>query len=191
VLHEAELPALRAALEPSQNDPRVEAIALDFLHFYGRPDQLAWTPAYYRREARIIRNTIRSYAPDGQYWVVMDQRRTGRYPRAVMGGARIYHYGHVRSRALMQAKLDQTTKYWDASAPARFDYGRFDPCALRPFTGTHPAVVQRWLATEAEHDFAIDPAYRLSSRERKHRWLLRLERLTGGDFSKRHFKLLR
>jgi hypothetical protein len=91
----------------------------------------------------------------------------------------------------MQAKLDQTSRYWSSSAPARFDYGRFDPRALRPFTGTHPAVVQPWLAAEAEREFAIDPTYRLSRRERKHRWLLRLERLTGADFSKRHFKLVR
>jgi hypothetical protein len=191
VLHEAELPAIRAAMERHLEDPRVEALAFDYLHFYGMPGQIAASPAWYRREARIIRNTIRSYAPDGQFWVVMDGVRRGRYPRAAMSGARIFHYGHVRLRERMQAKNRCVSKYWDNAPPGEFDYGRIDPQALRPFQGTHPAVVREWLATEAERTFAPTPGYHPTRRERKHRWVMRLERLLGADLSKRHFDLVR
>jgi len=191
VIHEQDLPAIRAALERHLGDPRVEALAFDYLHFYGRPDQLAVSPAWYRRECRVIRNTIRSYAPDGQYWVVMDLRRTGRYPRAALAGVPIYHYGHVRRREYMAAKVRATVKYWDTAPPPAFDYGHFDPQALGPFRGTHPAIMREWLEREAEHEFATVPGYRPTSRERKHRWAMRLERLLGVDLSKRHFTLVR
>ena len=75
VLHEAELPAIRAAIDRHHGNPAVEALVFDYLHFYGSPAWLAVSPAWYRREGRLIRNTIRSYAPDGQFWVVMDKHR--------------------------------------------------------------------------------------------------------------------
>ena len=30
------------------------------------------SPGWYRSEARIIKNSIRSYAPDGLFWLVLD-----------------------------------------------------------------------------------------------------------------------
>lgn len=192
ILHEDDVPAIRAALEQHLDDPRVEALAFDFLHFYGTPSQLAVSPAWYRREARIIRNTIRSYAPDGQFWVVMDGVRRGRYPRAAMSGARIFHYGHVRRRERMHAKSASVSKYWNQEPPnAPFEYGHIDPQSLAAFHGTHPAVVQGWLAAEAEQSYAPARGYRPTSRERKHRWVMQIERLLGVDLSKRHFRLLR
>jgi hypothetical protein len=194
VLHEDDVPAIRAALERHHRDPRVEALAFDYLHFYGTPRQRAISPAWYRRELRVIRNTIRTYAPDGQYWVVMDHRRTGRYPRAALAGARIFHYGYCRSRSRMAEKSRQMGKYWgwgEGQKGGAYEYGRIDPRALAPYEGTHPAVVREWLATEAEHEFAIAPGYRPSSRERKHRVSMALEGLLGVDLSKRHFKLAR
>ena len=192
VLHEDDLPAIRAAMERHLGDPRVEALAFDYLHFYGTPGQIAVSPAWYRRETRVIRNTIRTYAPDGQYWVVMDHRRHGRVPRAALANARVFHYGHVRRRERMQAKHEQVGKYWSQQAPGRaHDYGEIDPRALRPFEGTHPAVVRPWLEREAEHAFAPSPDSRPSCRELKHRWSMRLEKLLGRDLSKKNFTLVR
>jgi hypothetical protein len=192
VLHENDHPAIRAAMEQHLGDPRVEALAFDYLHFYGTPGQVAVSPAWYRRETRIIRNTIRSYAPDGQYWVVMDHRRKGRVPRAALANARVFHYGHVRRCERMQAKLAQVGKYWSQAAPSRaHDYGEIDPRALRAFEGTHPAVVRPWLEREAEVAFQPAPDYRPSRRELKHRWSMRLEELLGTDLSKKNFRLVR
>jgi glycosyltransferase involved in cell wall biosynthesis len=58
VLHENDLPKIRAAMEKHLNDERIEALAFDYLHFYGNKNTIAWSPGWYRSEVRIIRNTI-------------------------------------------------------------------------------------------------------------------------------------
>lgn len=188
VLHEAELPAIRAAVDHHHANPAVEALVFDYLHFYGSPQWLAVSPAWYRRECRLIRNTIRSYAPDGQFWVVMDRHRRGRHPQAALAGAHIYHYGHVRRLDYMQAKMDQVSKYW-SHQPPKMSYS-IDPQALRRFEGTHPACMADWLAHDAEPAFTPDPAHPLTRRERKHRKAMVLERWFGLDLSHKHYRLV-
>ena len=188
VLHEVELPAIRAAVDRHHANPAVEALVFDYLHFYGSPQWLAVSPAWYRRECRLIRNTIRSYAPDGQFWVVMDRHRRGRHPQAALAGAHIYHYGHVRRLDYMQAKMDQVSKYW-SHQPPKMSYS-IDPQALRRFEGTHPACMADWLAHDAEPAFTPDPAHPLTRRERKHRKAMVLERWFGLDLSHKHYRLV-
>ena len=190
VLHENELAAIRASVDRHHADPQVEALVFDYFHFYGSPHWLAVSPAWYRRECRLIRNTIRTYAPDGQFWVVMDRHRRGRHPRAALARAHIYHYGHVRRTEYMQAKMDQVSKYWSHGAP-QVHYGKIDAQALRPYTGSHPAVMHDWLAAEAEQHFQPDPQHQLTSRERKHRWAMKLERAFGLELSHKHYQLIR
>ena len=189
VLHEDDLTAIRESIDRQHCNPAVEALVFDYLHFYGSPNWLAVSPAWYRRECRLIRNTIRSYAPDGQYWVVMDRNRRGRLPRAALAQARVFHYGHVRQEAAMQRKLDQVSRYW-CSVPPSVDYGRIDECALAPFRGSHPAVMQRWLEVAAQRRFAPAEDHVLTARERKHRMAMRVERWTGFDLSRKHYRLV-
>jgi hypothetical protein len=61
---------------------------------------------------------------------------------------------------------------------------------LQPFTGTHPDLVKPWLESSAEKELHIDPNYQLTKREKRHRWLMKLENLFGLDFSRKHFKLV-
>ncbi|MGH8745327.1 MAG: glycosyltransferase, partial [Burkholderiales bacterium] len=104
VLHERDLETVRGAMQRHLDDRRVEALVFDYHHFYGSPDWLAAGPGWYRRAPRILRNTIRSYSPDGLFFVVMEKNKRGRYPRAALAGATIYHYGHVRSITAMREK---------------------------------------------------------------------------------------
>ncbi|MEJ7929956.1 glycosyltransferase [Ramlibacter sp. AN1015] len=190
LVHEGEIDRIRRSVERHHPDQDVEALVFDYYHFYGVPSQIATSPAWYRRECRLIRNTIRSYAPDGQYWLVTSTHRRPRYPRAAPADAHIYHYGHVRRHDYMQRKLDQVSRYWSKAAPSSH-YGRIDPRALAPFTGTHPAVIAGWLAEEAETEFALDPQHALTRRERKHRVSMLLERAFGWDLSHKHYRLVR
>src|SRR2546422_7083535 len=41
VVHENDLPAIRSAMERYLNDQRVEALAFDYLHFYGNANTYA------------------------------------------------------------------------------------------------------------------------------------------------------
>jgi glycosyltransferase involved in cell wall biosynthesis len=189
VVHEAELASIRASVDKHHSNPAVEAFVFDYFHFYGTPDFVANSPAWYRRECRLIRNTIRSYAPDGQYWLITADHKKGRNPNAALANAHIYHYGWVRSNEAMQKKLDQVSKFWSHAAP-KVRYSQFDPQVLQPFTGTHPALVKPWLESSAEKSFTVDPDYKLSSREKRHRFLMKLEKAFGWDFSRKHFKLI-
>ena len=190
VVHEGELAAIRASVERHHTNPAVEALVFDYLHFYGSPDWVSISPGWYRRECRLIRNTIRSYAPDGQYWLVTTDHKRGRNPRAALANAHIYHYGWIRRNEEMQKKLDQVSKYWGEGAAAQITYSQFDRRALKAFTGTHPLEVQEWLATEAEQVLNIDPGYKPTSKENKYHFMRQIETLTGLDFSRKHFKLV-
>lgn len=190
VLHEHDIPLLRTTLEKYLHVPEVEAIVFDYLHFYGSPHTLATSPMWYRRAPRIIRNSIRSYSPDGLFFVVMDKNKRGRYPRAALAGVPIYHYGHVRKVSQMQDKIHQVSKYWGHSPPEFSSYGNVDPQAIMRFRGQHPQVVQAWLAEHAEPTLVLNPDYPLNRRERRHRWMMRLERWFGLELSKKHYQLV-
>jgi len=189
VLHEDELTSIRASVDRHHTNAAVEALVFDYYHFYGSCDWIAVSPAWYRRECRLIRNTIRSYAPDGQYWLVTSQHKRPRNPQAALANAHVYHYGWIRRVEDMNKKLTQVSKYWGTPAKV-IKYSQFDARALRPFTGTHPAVVQSWLASSAEQELHIEPNYHPTRRERKHHLMMQIERLTGLDFSRKHFNLV-
>jgi len=190
VLHERDLEAVRGAMQHHLGDARVEALVFDYHHFYGSPDWVAVGPGWYRRAPRILRNTIRSYSPDGLFFVVMEKNKRGRYPRAALAGATLYHYGHVRSIAAMREKNARVGKYWKHDHPLFQGYS-IDPRQLAPFRGEHPAAARDWLATQAERHYAPDPAYRPTRRDLKHRRMMALERWFGWELSKKHYTLVR
>jgi glycosyltransferase involved in cell wall biosynthesis len=190
VLHENDLPKIRAAMEKHLNDDRVEALAFDYLHFYGNKNTIAWSPRWYRSEVRIIRNTIPAWSSEALFFNVVDGHKKSRYPRAAHTGAKIFHYGWVRSETQMNLKLASIQKYWNASPPKTADYSQVDATALKQFSGTHPQTILDWLPA-ADGVFQSDPAHRLSFREKKHRLMLKLERLFGVRFNKKHYRLVR
>jgi glycosyltransferase involved in cell wall biosynthesis len=190
VVHEDDLPKIRGAMERYLNDERVEALAFDYLHFYGNKNTYAWSPRWYRSEARIIRNTIPVWGPKGLFFVVPDSHATGRYPRAAHTGATIYHYGWVRNEEQMNLKTAATHKFWDDQSLPTMDYANIDPAVLKLFTGTHPKVVQKWLP-KAEGLFQTNPNYLLTTRDKKHRAMLKLEQWFGFQFNKKHYRLVR
>ncbi len=190
VLHENDLEALRSTMERHLANPEVEALVFDYRHFFGSPEWIAISPGWYRRAVRVIRNSIRNYSPDGLFFVVMDRNKRGRYPRAALANATIYHYGHVRRQDRMREKIERVSRYWGHAPPA-FPAYAIDPQALRRFEGAHPAIVRDWLAHEAESTFTPDPAYRPTARERKHRRMMWLERWFCLELSKKHYRLTR
>ncbi len=190
VVHEEDLAKIREAVNKHHANPAVEALVFDYLHFYGTPSYVSVSPGWYRRECRLIRNTIRSYAPDGQYWLVMHEHKKPRFARCALANARIFHYGWVRKQEQMQAKLDQVAKYWKGSTTMQINYANFDSKAVKEFTGTHPKVMAQWIQTEAEQNLVFNPSYQLTAREKKYRLSKKIEDLTGLDFSKKHYKLV-
>jgi glycosyltransferase involved in cell wall biosynthesis len=190
VVHENDLPKIRAAMEKHLGDDRVEALAFDYLHFYGNANTYVWSPGWYRSEVRILRNTIPAWSSEALFFNVIAGHKKSRYPRAAHVGATMYHYGWVRNEAQMNLKSAAVLKYWQNRATTTVDYTQIDPATLRLFTGTHPKAVQGWLP-KADGIFQADPNYRLSSREKKHRRMLKLEQWFGFRFNKKHYRLVR
>lgn len=189
VVHEKDLPKIRGAMERYLDDERVEALAFDYLHFYGNANTYAWSPRWYRAEVRILRNTIPAWGPKGLFFVVMESQKKGRYPRAAHTGATIYHYGWVRSEAEMTAKFSDVHNRWRGKQSRPIQYNQIDPATLRRFDGTHPQAMRNWL-TPAEGLFQADANYRITGRDKKHRLMLKLEKWFGFKFSQHHYRLV-
>jgi hypothetical protein len=190
VLHENDLPKIRAAMEKHLDNPQVEALAFDYLHFYGNKNTIAWSPGWYRSEVRVIRNTIPAWSSEALFFNVVDRHKKSRYPRAAHTGATIFHYGWVRSEAQMDLKTNATHKFWDDRTLPKADYSQVDAVVLKEFTGTHPKIVQDWLPA-AEGIFQADPNHQLTSREKKHRRMMWLEKTFGFRFDKKHYQLVK
>jgi len=192
ILHERDYANIRNAMQQHLNDDRVEALVFDYIHFYGNTNTYVWSPAWYRRAARIIKTSIRNFAPDGLFWVVLDKKnKKGRYPKAALTHATIYHYGWVRSEAQMQEKMGQVQLYWSQQQPAipKINYSAIDATTLHVFQGKHPQILGNFFPEE-EGPFHADERHQLTKRERKNRLGLRLEKWLGCELSKKHFSLI-
>ena len=181
VYHEKDLEKIKKSMELHLNDSSVEALVFDFKHFYGNANSVLNSPGWYRSEARIIKNSIRSYAPDGLFWLILDSNKKGRYPRAKRIGVTCYHYGWVRSENQMNLKSSKVQKYWGAN-PVIIDYSQMDKLIIEEFHGTHPGIIQDWLPKQ-DGLFITDASYKLSKKQKKHRMMMRLENFFDIDLT--------
>ena len=189
VYHENELEKIRESMKVNLNNQNVEALVFDFVHFYGNSNSYINSPGWYRSEARIIRNSVRSYAPDGLFWVVLDSNKEGRYPKARHTGAICYHYGWVRSEEQMNLKSKKVKKYWGEDYE-KIDYSQMDQSIIKEFKGTHPEIIKNWLPKESGI-FETNANYKLTKKQKKHRLMIKLEKFFGIELSKKHYKLIR
>lgn len=151
VLHEDDLPRIRAAMERWQDDPRVEGLLFDYLHFWGDFDRVHWTRNWYRHEVRAVKRLpgIRSWKSAQGFR--RDERKLFVRPT----GARVFHYGWVRPPEVMKKKqmaLDRLHHPEDwvqkrhPDEGLAFDYGPLEHVAK--FRDTHPSVMREWIAAK-------------------------------------------
>ncbi len=176
VFHEDGLPALRETLSRAVGQEDVEGIAFDYHHFYGSPDW-EWTGrASYRAEVRMVRRSsgARSFN-DAQGF-----RVHGRVPRVLMSGARIFHYGYVKSEQALSAKLRLGREWWGEDPEPSLEWEFERPSGLRRFRGEHPAVAVPWIRSR---NWPFDPEQArpepLSRRTAKIRMSDIIEKWTG------------
>jgi len=189
IYHENDLDKIYISMKENLNNSEVEALVFDFYHFYGNGNSYLDSPGWYRTEARIIKNSLRSYAPDGLFWLVLDSNKNGRYPKAKHTGVNCFHYGWVRSEHQMNLKSEKVQKYWGGNAK-KIDYSKMDQTIISEFKGTHPQIIQDWLPNDIEL-FKTDPSYKLTKKQKKHRVMIFFEKLLGLELSKKHFKLVK
>ena len=88
----------------------------------------------------------------------------------------------------MNLKSKKVKKYWGQNHE-NIDYTQMDQSIITEFQGTHPKIVQEWLPKELGL-FQVDPTYQLTKKQKKHRIMLKLEKLFGIELSKKHYKLV-
>jgi glycosyltransferase involved in cell wall biosynthesis len=146
VLHEDSIPAMRAAMERELNNPQVQGLLVDYTHFYGS----FWTEVYsfgwYYKEIRVIRRDPKIRACGGaQGFRTTDHQKL----RVKNSGGRWFHYGFALDPKQQWIKRKNFLKITRANnnviakeladCPENF-YD--DDQKVKPFTGTHPAVMR-------------------------------------------------
>jgi len=143
VLHEDSIPAMRACMERELGNPRVQGLLVDYTHFYGS----FWTEVYslgwYYQEVRVVRRDPRIRSCGGaQGFRTTDNQKLW----VKNSGGRYFHYGYALEPSRARIKYDNLSDVYGNSKavhdtpnrPARF-YD--DDQKVKPFKGTHPAVM--------------------------------------------------
>ena len=99
-----------------------------------------------------------------------------------------YHYGWVRTENQMNLKSIKVQKYW-GNKHKRIDYSQMDNSIIAKFEGSHPQVMMDWIVQE-EGIYQTDSNYKLTTKQKKHRVMLKIEKLLNIDLSKKHYKLV-
>ena len=182
---------LRELAARHHGDPRVEGIAVDYLHFYGGFDTVAINRRWYRREVRAVRLDpalgIHSFRDAQGFRVGDDHRRI----RAAASDVVMHHYGWARPAWALAAKraADNEIYHWRGKMDQDRPLLPWFP-GIRRFGGRHPAVLHPWLETRRSDEQLITPA-RFDREHLRLRLSNAVERATGWrPFEYRNYTLV-
>ncbi len=160
-VHEDDHPRIWEGLSRLHEDPELEGLLFDYVHFYGSYHTVGVARRWYRREIRAVKNGIgvrswkdaqgfRVWAPPPG-WVGQRPRSLkpgdpARKLRVSHSGARMYHYGWVRPPEAQGAKIAEMERLYhgDGARTERlerefaYDLGE----KVRRFAGTHPGPMR-------------------------------------------------
>ncbi|MCK5137254.1 MAG: hypothetical protein KAR19_15830 [Bacteroidales bacterium] len=164
VVHEKDLDNIRERCRELLYDKEVEGLLFRYRHFWGDYEHIQDSHCWYRQEVRIIKNlpdvysweSAQSFRRIPDFDGINYRQQEGTYKLKVAGvDAEIFHYGWVRPPAVMQNKIkvfsmnhrgrEKIEKQIEAHKYDRiYDYGNLNK--LTRFMGTHPAVLDEWIA---------------------------------------------
>lgn len=141
VIHEADLKNIKDQMIKYNDDPEVEGLLFDYIHFYGSYSVVAKNKYWYRKEIRAFKKSClaRSYK-DAQGF----RKADGTKLRVVPAQARVFHYGYVKPPKKMGEKIKLFSRLWHGNKRdemySNFQYEkRF---GLTPYSDSHPQVMQ-------------------------------------------------
>lgn len=158
VIHEKYLENINKSMIRWKDDPKVEGLLFNYLHFFGSYDFVGDSRRWYRREIRIIKNNlgIESYR-DAQGFRLNNKKLKVKHIDAW-----VYHYGWVKQPEIQKNRLLSFQKFWHGDQKIKsllpkinnFNYSKID--SLRKFDGTHPEVIKNRIKQMNWH-FDFDP----------------------------------
>jgi hypothetical protein len=179
VLHEDSIPAMRAAMERELSNPAVQGLVVNYTHFYGSYSTIVYSFGWYYREVRVVRRgpAIHSVGDAQGFRTVEGQKL-----RVKDSGGRYHHYGFALEPRQMGIKKNNLVRLYDpkkADLEARPKGSYDDDQKVKPFTGTHPAVMRELAAAATWTYHSRNPLIRL---RKDYFWediALLIERATG------------
>jgi hypothetical protein len=169
VVHEDDLPVIRRSMEQHLGNSVVKGLLFRYLHFVA--DYWSTNPWFYHKAVRIIRNNgdVESCGDAVGFHFKPTRRYLQSGPKEWLAysGGRIFHYGWVKDpQTLLKKKREQAEKHHgddlppaEAEALAQPSFRFDDYAVLREFSGTHPSVMQKRVASS--HRWGV----------RRNRWL--------------------
>ena len=158
ILHEKYIDTVIKEMERYKDDPKVEGLLFNYLHFYGSYEFIGDSRKWYRREVRVIRNDKQIHSfKDAQGF-----RKNGNKLNVKLIDAFIYHYGWVKHPEIQQKKQETFNRLWhddewmdkNIAKVSEFDYSQID--SLKYFTDSHPKVIQERI-NRMNWKFDFDP----------------------------------
>ena len=144
VLHEDSISTLHASMERELNSPAVQGLLVDYTHFYGSYWTEVYSLGWYYKEVRVVRRD-----PQIRAWGGAQGFRTtgGQKLRVKNSGGRYFHYGFALEPSQAAKKIGNLAELYGnqdklsevKARPARFYH---DDQKVKPFQGTHPAVMR-------------------------------------------------
>lgn len=148
VLHDQDLWKLYSDIQYAHTRPEIEALLLQYRHFYGSFDVVQSGRNVYRREIRVVRKLSQPRSiGDAQSF----RKMTGEKLKALLTDVRVFHYGWVRPPEVMREKTffmdqlyhgDPTKEASQTLQPHSGENYRYKRIlGLTYFKETHPKVM--------------------------------------------------
>lgn len=151
LIHEGDHESILKAIDQASLKPEVDGILFDYLHFYGNFSYQIKGRNWYRKEVRAFKNHrgIEAFR-DAQGF-----RKNGNRVSVIPSGARVFHYGYVRTSESLRKKALQMAQWWGekiSNSPDSFLLKKHVGLSL--FKGSHP----KWMKDKiAENSKYCDP----------------------------------
>jgi hypothetical protein len=146
-VHEQDLATIQKSLEQYRNDDKVEGLLFKYTHFYGSYSVVATARNWYRNEVRIVKRKAGARSVGDAQGFRVGERK----PRVKPSGGTIYHYGWVKPPQAMGQKNKFMSRWWHGSRldDAFNDFHYRSGYGLKPFKGSHPAVMRDLVASQS------------------------------------------
>jgi hypothetical protein len=191
LFHEQDYETIRNAMKRYHNNSKVEGLLLNYLHFYGSYSYVAESYVWYPKEIRVLRYNPAIYSyKDAQGFRKGDNQKL----KVKQIEATIYHYGHVRPPKVMQAKFQNSSRFYhdEEWIKKTFPKDSFDYLEhvgeLKRFQSEHPKLVQPRI-DRLNWEFDYDPSMNNPSFKKRLKHFLR--RYLGIDLGYKNYILLR
>ena len=141
-IHEEDFSHIKEGMRKMEENPTIDGLVYNFIHFYADPYIVKHTRNTYRKEVRLIRNrrNIVSWK-DAQGFRFEDHKKI----YAVEIPARIFHYGWTRRESIMDKKNKAFAKLYHGNEHREKDFYYQNIWGLSSFKGTHPACMEKWV----------------------------------------------